>query len=123
MITAVEDPYRSVEGCAEFLSALPESVQPRAAEFFRLLDREGELSSVQVAQLLRCERPRIGGKLTLWVGRAARNRGWPLPYDGGIGAERYGAHPSPRAHHDPGTTYYVDRGGNAGRLAAAGGNS
>lgn len=119
MIAAVEDLYTTIDGCAQFVRSLPETVQPRAAAFFAMLEREGRMGSPEVADLLECKRSGIGGLLTRWIREAARTNDWPLPYEGGLGEEPYGGIASPRASDDRGVTYYIDRDGNAARIVEA----
>jgi hypothetical protein len=95
-------------------------VRPRALAFFRRLAQDGRLDSVQVAdEILDCNRPAIGARLTRWIRKRASELSCELPYDGGLGEEAYGGIVQPRPSDDAGRTYYEDRDGIAGRMVEA----
>jgi len=62
----VSDEYLTDEFCERFAERLNADVRGRAQLFFMRLAAEKKLSSVELAELLGCERREIGGNLTRW---------------------------------------------------------
>jgi hypothetical protein len=106
--------------CTVFVSELGTHVLERAYGFFRQLELNGRISSVELAGLVTDKGPRaIGGVLTSPIKRRARHLGLPLPFLGGEGVRPYGGIPDPLPGDDPHRTYWVDHDGIAGRMVKA----
>jgi hypothetical protein len=74
--------------CATYVSELGDPVLIRADKFFAALEQDGEISSLQLTQLLKVKAPRdLAANLTTPLKRRARTLGLERPW---LQQERYG---------------------------------
>jgi hypothetical protein len=105
--------------CVRFVEDLGDGVLARARMLFELLDRDGVVDSVALAETVGITPRELSGYLTTPLKRRAAALKLPLPFSGGLGGEQYGGIPSPSPDMDPQRTHWQDRDGIARRMLAA----